>query len=74
MQLYTLILLELNIFLKKYETKSKIKAITHNIFRIQDNESAMCGFYCIAFMELQENFCHIIRICFLELTVKRMTK
>ena len=29
----------------------KDKSITHNIFRIQDNESIMCGFYCIAFIE-----------------------
>ena len=27
------------------------KFITHNIFRIQDNESIMCEFYCIAFIE-----------------------
>ena len=27
------------------------KSITHNIFRIQDNESFMCGFYCVAFIE-----------------------
>ena len=27
------------------------KSITHNIFRIQDNESIMCGFYCIALIE-----------------------
>ena len=25
--------------------------MTHNIFRIKDNESIMCGFYCIAFIE-----------------------
>ena len=25
--------------------------ITHNIFRIPDNESIMCGFYCITFIE-----------------------
>ena len=31
--------------------KIKDKSITHNIFRIQDNESIMCGFYCIAFIE-----------------------
>ena len=31
--------------------KIKDKSITHNIFRIQDNESIMCGFYCIAFVE-----------------------
>ena len=31
--------------------KIKNKSITHIIFRIQDNESIMCGFYCIAFIE-----------------------
>ena len=31
--------------------KIKDKSITHNIFRIQDNDSIMCGFYCIAFIE-----------------------
>ena len=28
-----------------------LESITHNIFRIQDNESIMCGFYCIIFIE-----------------------
>ena len=27
------------------------KSITHNIFRIQKNQSIMCGFYCITFIE-----------------------
>ena len=31
--------------------KIKDKSITHNIFRIQDNESIMCGFCCITFIE-----------------------
>ena len=31
--------------------KIRDNSITHNIFRIQDNESIMCGFYCIAFIE-----------------------
>ena len=31
--------------------KVRDKSITHNIFRMQDNESNMCGFYCIAFIE-----------------------
>ena len=31
--------------------KIRDKLITHNIFRIQDNESIICGFYCIAFIE-----------------------
>ena len=31
--------------------KIRDKSITHNIFRIQDNEPIMCGFCCIAFIE-----------------------
>ena len=31
--------------------KIEDKSITHNIFRIQDDDSVMCGFYCIAFIE-----------------------
>ena len=31
--------------------KIKHKSITLNIFRIQDDDSIMCGFYCITFIE-----------------------
>ena len=31
--------------------KIKGKSITHNIFKIQNNEPTVCGFYCIAFIE-----------------------
>ena len=31
--------------------KIRDKPITHDIFRIKDNESIMSGFYCIAFIE-----------------------
>ena len=31
--------------------KIKDKSITHNIIRIQVNESFMCGFYCTGFIE-----------------------
>ena len=31
--------------------KIRDKSITHSIFRIQDNESIMCEFYCMAFIE-----------------------
>ena len=31
--------------------KNKNKSINHNIFRIQDNDSIICEFYCIAFIE-----------------------
>ena len=33
---------------QKVLNKIKDKSITHDIFRTQDNESVMCGFYCIA--------------------------
>ena len=36
---------------QKVLNKIKEKSITHNMFRKQDNESSMCGFYCIAFIE-----------------------
>ena len=36
---------------QKVLNKIKDKSITHNIFRIQDNESIMCGLYCITFIE-----------------------
>ena len=32
-------------------SKIKDKTITHNIFGIQDDDSIMCGFYCITFIE-----------------------
>ena len=31
--------------------KIRDKSITHNIFRIRPNDSIMCGFYSIAFIE-----------------------
>ena len=31
--------------------KIRDKSITHNILRIQDTKSIMCGYYCIAFIE-----------------------
>ena len=34
-----------------YLNKIRDKSITHNIFRMQGNESIMCEFYCIAFIE-----------------------
>ena len=41
----------MNIFPEEVLNKIGDKSITHNIFRIQDNESIMCGFYCITFIE-----------------------
>ena len=36
---------------KEVLNKTKDKSITNNIFRMQDNDSVMCGFYYIAFIE-----------------------
>ena len=36
---------------QKVLNEIKDKSITHNIFKIQDNDSIMCGFYYIAFIE-----------------------
>ena len=38
----------LNIFLKKFIGNKKIKA---NIFRVQANDSVICGYFCIAFID-----------------------
>ena len=32
-------------------SERKDKSITHNIFRIQNDDSLMCGYYCITFVE-----------------------
>ena len=42
---------EIEYILQEVLNKIKIKLIAHNIFRIPDNESIMCGFYCNAFIE-----------------------
>ena len=47
----TLILLEIKIFLTKCLTKIKDKSITRRKFRMQSDDSIMCGFYCIVFIE-----------------------
>ena len=31
-------------------SKMKDKVIAHNIFRLRDDDSIICGFYCIAFI------------------------
>ena len=46
--MFTLILFELNLFLQK---NLNDKSITHDIFRIRNNDSVTSGFYCIAFIE-----------------------
>ena len=51
MKLYALILLDLNIVLKMYQTKSKTKSISHKVSKIKFDDSIMCECYCIAFIE-----------------------
>ena len=50
-QLYTLIFFGIEYISQEVLNKIKDESITHNTFRIQDNESIMCEFYCIAFIE-----------------------
>ena len=64
---------------KEFSNKEKDKSTTQNIFRAQDNDSIMCRFYCIAFIEymLYENFCYITLQYYFRfhwMTKKRMTK
>ena len=58
--------------------KIKDKSITHNIFRIQGNESIMCGFYCIVFIEYMLAgkilLDYTLLNYFLQMTIKGMTK
>ena len=44
--------------LQEVLNKIRDKSITHNVFRIQDNDSVTCGFYCITFLEYM--FCQVL--------------
>ena len=54
-QVYTLILLELNIS-QEVLNKIRDKSQYSQYIRIQDNESIMCGFYCTAFIEYRYTY------------------
>ena len=49
MKLFILIVLELNIYLKKLFIGNK--NIKGNIYRVQANNSVMCGYFCIGFID-----------------------
>ena len=55
MKLFISIVLVLNIFLKKFkefiEEFPGNKNIKANIFRLQENNSIMCGYFCIGFID-----------------------
>ena len=55
--------------LQELLSKFKDKATTHNIFKIQDHDSIMCGFCCIAFIEYM-----LAGKTLLNYTIKRMTR
>ena len=48
--IFILIVLVMNIFLKKFKNLLWIKTIS-NVFRIQANDSIMCGHFCIGFID-----------------------
>ena len=53
--------------LQEVLNKIRDKPIAHNIFRIQDNDSAMCRLYCIDFIEYMlagENFIRLYQFIF----------
>ena len=50
-QLYTLIIFGNEYVPQEAFSKIENKSIIHNIFRIEDDDSVMCGFYCICFIE-----------------------
>ena len=51
MKLFISTALVLNIFLKTLKNLSEIKNIIANIFRVQANNSIMCGYFCIGFID-----------------------
>ena len=52
LELFILTVLELNMFLKKIKKIIGHKNMKTNIFRIQANNSIMCGYFCIGFIGL----------------------
>ena len=56
--------------------QNKDKSITHNILRMQDNDSVICGFYCYAFIEFMLAGKTLLDYTnlFLRKTIKRMPR
>ena len=51
MKLFISMDLVLNIFLKKLTNFIENKTIIANIFRVEANDSVMCGYFCIGFID-----------------------
>ena len=60
LKLFILPVLGLNMFLKKLKNLLDLKKIKTNIFRIQANNSIMCGYFCIGFIDLMLAGKHLI--------------
>ena len=50
-KLFILIVLVLNKFLKKFKKIAGHKKMKANIFLVQANDSVMCGYFCIGFID-----------------------
>ena len=50
-KLSILTVFELNMLLQKLKSLFEIKSIRGNIIRIQSNNSTMCGYFCIGFID-----------------------
>ena len=75
-KLYTLTLLELNIFVKKYYTKSKINQL-FKIYLEYKIMNLLCVGFIVSFSQttcLHKKLHQIILINFLQMSIKRMTK
>ena len=48
---YCILLFGIEYIPQEVLNKIRNKSVTHNVFRIQDNESIVCGFYFITFIE-----------------------
>ena len=48
---FILIVLVLKIFLEKFKKIIENKSIKANIFRVEENDSIMCGYFCIGFID-----------------------
>ena len=57
--------------IKEFVANKNIKA---NIFRVQENDSVMCGYFCIGFIDfmLADKKLTIIQICFLLMILRKM--
>ena len=57
--------------MKKLIRNDNIKT---NIYRIQANDSIMCGYFCIVFIGFILKVCYIIPVYFLVTNMKKMIK